>query len=262
MVNAQVIAPCSAVRPESRTAPDAVPPARPPTNRAKTASNALTTLAATPAPAPSTSRVATAPGAEAEAVQAGRPAAGSAAAALASKDYARCLSILDRQPSRSAADRETEGWCLLGAERPAEAAEAFRAAGSRASAQAASDSALGETLSDLRQGNTAAAVDSAARAPLGADRRRDLGLQILSRQALDAYRGGRWAEALDLLRRRSAFAAEPRDLTLLRGWSLYHQGDYQAARRAFAEADGQLSDHDSRNALATVETVTTNKAFR
>ncbi len=214
------------------------------------------------APALSLPRVAAAASAGAVPAPAARPAAGSAAAALAAKDYARCLSILDRRPSRSAADRETEGWCLLGAERPAEAAEAFRAAGSRASARVAGDSALGETLSDLRQGDTAAAVDSAARTPLGADRRSDLGLQILSRQALDAYRGGRWAEALEVLRRRSAFAAEPRDLTLLRGWSLYHQGDYGAARRAFAEADGQLSDHDSRNALATVETVSTNKAFR
>ena len=118
------------------------------------------------------------------------------------------------------------------------------------------------TLELLNSRRRQEAVDSAGRAPIGADKRRDLGLQILSHQALDAYRAGRWAEVLDVLRRRAGFAAEPRDLTMLRGWSLYHRGDYAAARAAFAAADGLLSDRDSRGALATVESVTTNKAFR
>ena len=190
------------------------------------------------------------------------PPAGSAAAALAAKDYVRCLYILEQRSSHTKADRETEGWCLLGADRPAEAAEAFRAAGSHASGRMAGDSALGETLSHLRQGDTGAAAENAARAPIAADKRRELGLQLLSQEAVDAYRDGRWADALDLLRRRSSFASEPRDLTMLRGWSSYHLGDYAAARDAFTEADRQLSDSDSRNALATVQTVTTNKAFR
>ena len=188
--------------------------------------------------------------------------AGSAAAALVAKNYTGCLSILARRLSRTAGDRETEGWCLLGAQRPAEAAEAFRAARSRAFGRIAGDSALGETLSHLRDGDTSAAVDSVAGAPIPADKRRNLGLQILSRQALDAYKAGRWDQALDFLRRRSAFVSEPRDLTMLRGWSLYHQGDYEAAHSAFAAADGQISDHDSRTALATVETATVSKAFR
>ncbi len=190
------------------------------------------------------------------------PQAGSAAAALAAKDYARCLSILERRSSHTVADRETEGWCLLGADRPAEAAEAFRAAGSHSSGQAASDSALGETLSHLRQGDAGAAADSANRAPIAAEKRRELGLQILSQQIVNAYKADRWADALELLRRRSSFAPEPRDLTMMRGWSLYHLGDYPAARGAFTEADTLLSDSDSRGGLATVQNVTTNKAFR
>ncbi len=65
-----------------------------------------------------------------------------------------------------------------------------------------------------------------------------------------------------MLRRRAGFAREPRDLSMLRGWSLYHQGEFAAARAAFASADGLLSDRDSRGALATVDSATTNKAFR
>lgn len=238
------------VRPARPTSHPASP-AAPRMPRARLATPVLGTQDSAAAP-----RVAAASRAEAA------PPAAGAAAALAAKDYARCLSVLARRASLTAADHLTEGWCLLGAERPTEAVAAFRAAGARAAGRVANDSALGETLSHLREGDTHAAVGSAADTLIAADRRRDLGLQILAQQALDAYRAGRWAETLDLIRRRATFASEPRDLTMLRGWSLYHMGDYRAAHGAFAAADGQLSEHDSRNALATVETATVSKAFR
>ena len=208
---------------------------------------------ASEAPAPSPARPRVSPRA---------PLSGSAASALAAKDYAACLRILARRPVRTSADREVEGWCLLGLQRPAEAAEAFRVAGVAGTARVASDSALGETLSHLRDGDTAAAVDSAGRTALGDEKRRDLGVQILAQQAYDAYKAGRWAETLDLLRRRVGFAAEPRDLIMLRGWAQYHCGNYEVARRAFAAADAQLSDHDSRTAIAAVDTATTPKGYR
>ena len=53
-VSAQVIAPCNAALTDVPLQHDAVPPARPPTNRATIASTALTMLEVVPAPEPST----------------------------------------------------------------------------------------------------------------------------------------------------------------------------------------------------------------
>ena len=195
--------------------------------------------------------------------QAGHGRSGSAAAALAAKDYTGCLAILDRRGrSMTSDDRGTEGWCLLGLQRPAEAAVAFRAAQAGGSGRIASDSALGETLSHLRNGDTEAAVDSASRTSLDAEKRRTLGVQIISQKAFDAYRDGRWQETIDFLRQRAAYASETRDLLMLRGWSLYHLGDYDGARRVFTTADQQISDAASRQALATVTTAADPRAYR
>ncbi len=193
----------------------------------------------------------------------GHSRSGSAAAALAAKDYTGCLAILDRRGrSMTSDDRGTEGWCLLGLERPAEAAVAFKAAQAGGSGRIASDSALGETLSHLRNGDTEAAVDSASRTSLDAEKRRTLGVQIISQKAYDAYRDGRWQETIDFLRQRAAYASETRDLLMLRGWSLYHLGDYDSARRVFTTADQQISDAASRQALATVTTAADPRAYR
>ena len=159
-------------------------------------------------------------------------------------------------------DRATEGWCLLGLQRPAEAAAAFKAAQAGGSGRAASDGALGETLSHLRDGDTDAAVDSASRTSLDAEKRRSLGVQIISQKAYDAYRDGRWQETIDLLRQRAAYATETRDLLMLRGWALYHLGDYDGAHRMFTLADQQISDAASRQALATVSTAADPRAYR
>ncbi len=159
-------------------------------------------------------------------------------------------------------DRETEGWCLLGVERPAEAAAAFKAAQAGGSGRIASDSALGETLSHLRNGDTEAAVDAASRTNLDAEKRRTLGVQIISQKAYDAYRDGRWQETIDYLRQRAAYATDTRDLLMLRGWSLFHLGDYDGARHVFTTADQQISDAASRQALATVTTAAVPRSDR
>lgn len=193
----------------------------------------------------------------------GHSRSGGAAAALAAKDYTGCLAILDRRGrAMTSDDRQTKGWCLLGLQRPAEAAAAFKEAQAGGSGRIASDSALGETLSHLRAGDTDAAVDSASRTSLDAEKRRTLGVQIISQKAYDAYRDGRWQETIDFLRQRAAYAPETRDLLMLRGWSLYHLGDYDGARHAFTTADQQISDAASRQALATVTTAADPRAYR
>ncbi len=159
-------------------------------------------------------------------------------------------------------DRETEGWCLLGLQRPAEAAAAFKAAQAGGSSRIASDSALGETLSHLRNGDTEAAVDAASRTSLDAEKRRTLGVQIISQKAYDAYKDGRWQETIDLLRQRAAYAPETRELLMLRGWARYKLGDFDGARRVFMTADQQISDSDSRQALAVVSEAADPRAHR
>ncbi len=194
---------------------------------------------------------------------AGHGRSGSAAAALAAKDYTGCLAILSRRGrAMTSDDRGTEGWCLLGLQRPAEAAAAFKEAQAGGSSRSASDSALGETLSHLRDGDTDAAVDSASRTSLNAEKRRTLGVQIISQKAYDAYRDGRWQETIEYLRQRAAYATETRDLLMLRGWALYHLGDFDGARRVFTTADQQISDVASRQALATVTTAADPRAYR
>ena len=193
----------------------------------------------------------------------GRGRSGGAASALASKDYKGCLAILDRKGrSMTSDDRETEGWCLLGLQRPDEATAAFKAAEAGGSGRIASDSALGETLSNLRNGDTEAAVDSASRTSLDASKRRTLGVQIIGQKAYDAYRDGRWQETVDLLRQRTAYAPETREFLMLRGWARYKLGDLDGARHAFAIADQQISDSDSRQALAVVTEAADPRAHR
>jgi hypothetical protein len=58
---------------------------------------------------------------------------------------------------------------------------------------------------------------------------------------------------LGALDQRAAFAPEQRDLMMLRGWSLYSLGHYEAANRVFMTVDRQLSSSDSKKALVAVE---------
>ena len=179
---------------------------------------------------------------------------GSAAAALQAEDYVGCLTILDRRGrAMTSDDRETQGWCLLGLQRPAEAAAAFKAAEAGGKRQIASDSAFGETLSDLQNGDTEAAVDSAARTSLDGEKRRTLGVQILAQKAYDAYGAGRWDETLSLLRQRSAYATDnPRShdaaglgplpsRRLRRGPARVHHG--RSADLGFREPGGPRGRH-------------------
>ncbi len=184
----------------------------------------------------------------------GRAKAGSAASALAAKDYSRCVSIVmaEEEVGRAGGtETQIKGWCLLGLDRPQEAAIAFRAARAKTS-DTKGDSAFGETLSLLRSGDAGAAAAVASQAPLSSDRRQAVGLQVMERRAYDAYQGGRWAETVATLDQRAAYAPETRDLMMLRGYALYHIGDYDAARAVFTMVNRQTADPASQRALALV----------
>ena len=174
-----------------------------------------------------------------------------AAAALRDGNYQKCLSILGRQSRLSAADLLLQGWCLMGASRPREAAEAFDRALS-GTGKTRDDAAYGKSLALMRSGLSAAAVQTAAAGNLSQERRNEIGTAALGQEAADLFRAGRYRDTLAVLDKRAGFSSEPRSLAVLRGWSLYHLKRLGNARQVFAMLDQQLSTSESRRGLAAV----------
>ena len=188
-------------------------------------------------------------------VQAVAGATGSILAAFKAKDSVRCIGLADAQERvgrLSAADSLIKGWCLMEQWRPQEAAYAFDRALILPGAKK-DDAAYGKSLALLRGNATEAAAYAANQAALSPERRTTIGIEVLTQRAQAAYRAAHYAEALGALDQRAAFAPEQRDLMMLRGWSLYSLGHYEAANRVFMTVDRQLSSSDSKKALAAVE---------
>ncbi|UDL93064.1 hypothetical protein LGH83_10520 [Lichenihabitans sp. PAMC28606] len=181
---------------------------------------------------------------------------GGAAAALQAKDYTRCLAQLgdgERGGRLSGNLMQIKGWCLLGLDRPEEAAIAFGQAQNGQQGKLREDSAYGQSLSLLRSGKTDAAAQVAGGAALSASRRNDIGVQVLTQRVYTNYGAQRWAETLAALNQRAAYAPETRDLRMARGWSLFHLGDYDGAKQIFTQANSQLSDAQSQRALTVLD---------
>lgn len=166
----------------------------------------------------------------------------------ARRNSAGCAGLSMRQsPAGRGADALQKGWCLMARQRPQEAAMAFSAA--RGDAGTSVDAAYGEALAELRNQRSAAAVEAASLAPLSSARRNEIGLAALAQTATTSFDQGRYETTLQALDRRRAFAAEPRDLMILRAWSLYHTDHREEAQRLFGMLDQQLSTPDTRSGL-------------
>ena len=172
----------------------------------------------------------------------------SAAAALRDGDYERCLAILAARQRLSPPLSLTRGWCLMGANRHREAAQAFNEA-LAGSGKTRDDAAYGKALALLRSGLAAEAAAAASQGDLAPDRRNEIGVAVMSLQAADLFRNGRYPDVLAVLDRRSAFAPETRRLGVLRGWSLYHLGRLREANLQFTMLDQQLSTSESRSGI-------------
>lgn len=168
-------------------------------------------------------------------------------------DNAACIARIEarqRAGTATAQDMVAKGWCLLNSERPQEAAAAFeRGRGSKGD-----DAAYGAALAKLKSGETDAAAFAGEHVQ-SQKRRNDIGLQVLTQRIVAANRAGRHMEVLHTLDQRAAFAAETRDLAMMRGWALWNVGRKDAARRLFAELDRQLSTNDTQSALGVVNEV-------
>jgi cellulose synthase operon protein C len=144
-----------------------------------------------------------------------------------------------------------QGWCLMDANRPLEAARAFARAGESGSAKQRSDAAYGESLAYLRQGLTDRAAAAALKAPLSADRQRELQAAILADRATAAFRQGRYSETLVALDQRAALAGERVDLMVLRGYAYLKLRRKSEARRVFAAA-ARTGDAEAQKGLRLV----------
>jgi len=178
---------------------------------------------------------------------------GALGALLKKKDYAGCIAkanALAQKNKLSGSDAVIEGWCLLGASRPGEAARVFDYAASVSHGATHDDSAYGKSLALLQAGRSSDAVNAAGSADLSPKRRNDIGLQALAQQANAAYQAEHFREALQWLDRRRAFAPETRDLMQLRAWSLYKLGDSAGAVKLFHALDDQISTLDTQTGLS------------
>nr|WP_246215929.1 tetratricopeptide repeat protein [Microvirga makkahensis] len=127
----------------------------------------------------------------------------------------------------------TLGWCLMEADRPMEAVDAFDQAIRRGSARTREEAAYGKSLAYLRKNLTAEAAVAAAQTPQTGGRRIELSASILGQRALAAYRDGRYVEAILALSERARIVPEQTDLMLIRGWSYYRLGRYDDAEKIF-----------------------------
>ncbi|MCX5481614.1 hypothetical protein OSH08_21630 [Kaistia geumhonensis] len=130
------------------------------------------------------------------------------------------------------------GWCLMGYNRPIEAADAFDAAMRTTSGKSRQDAAYGKSLAALRAGLTDTAAISAASAPQSPKRAEELNREILTQRALAAYSDNRWTEALMFLDQRSQLAPEQKDLLMIRAWSYFHLGRVREAKRILTAVAG------------------------
>ncbi|MEO0496816.1 MAG: hypothetical protein AAF141_05520 [Pseudomonadota bacterium] len=165
-------------------------------------------------------------------------------------DFATCLRLIDglRQPGADVL--QMKGWCLMQAKRPAEAAAAFQASRRLKGGKNSQDSAYGVALAALRSGHTEQALVAARHEGLNTEQRRTISVEALTQRARAAFNRRDYAAALYALNLRRQITQEPRDLSMLRGWSHYHLGRKAQARTIFASLNQHLSTRETRRALA------------
>jgi tetratricopeptide (TPR) repeat protein len=143
------------------------------------------------------------------------------------------------------------GWCLMDLNRPLEAVQAFETASESGSQAVRSDAAYGRSLAYLRVGLTDKA--SVAAADAGQTNRRAVELQssILANRAVDAFKLGRYREALIALDQRAQIVPEQTDLMSLRGYAYLNLGRRADAQRIF-QALADTGDKGGQQGLANL----------
>lgn len=184
-------------------------------------------------------------------VRADTPVPRRAARVQATTRRGQCWTTQDprRMPPEAALAR---GWCLMDLNRPLEAAKAFEAADASSSEVVRSDAAYGKSLAYLRAGLTDQASVAAADAPQTNARAVELQSSILADRALNAFKLGRYREALIVLDQRAQIVPEQTDLMALRAYAHMNLGRLGDARRIF-QALADTGNKAGLRGLADIE---------
>lgn len=142
-----------------------------------------------------------------------------------------------------------QGWCLMDANRPAEALKAFGAALKGDQPTIRSDAAYGQSLAYLRMGLTDNAAVSATKSGMDKSKATELQIAILTDRALAAYNNGQYEKALILLDQRARFATERNDLMVIRGYAYLNLNRYAEAIQVF-EGPASTGHRDAVRGLA------------
>lgn len=195
------------------------------------------------------------PVAAAPAATGSQPAAPRTALAAPTATTARQSCNRHVNPQRLAPEAALrQGWCLMDANRPLEAANAFAVA-LNGNQRTRSDAAWGQSLAYLRAELVDEAAVAAASAPQSAQRAGELQTAILAQRAVGAYQNGRYVEALIALDQRARIAPERLDLMVLRGYAYLNLRRTTDARRVF-EAVAATGHREGMQGLAAVRSAT------
>ncbi len=163
----------------------------------------------------------------------------------------RCSVSLNPE-ALSAQSALQQGWCLMEANRPAEAVKAFSAALKNGDSTVRSDAAYGQSLAYLRMGLTDNAAVSATKSSMDRQKATELQVAILTDRALAAYESKHYEEALILLDQRARYATERVDLMVIRGYAYLNMKRYGEAVQVF-EASAATGNADAIRGLATAQ---------
>ncbi|GLK74121.1 hypothetical protein [Ancylobacter dichloromethanicus] len=164
------------------------------------------------------------------------PGAGRASPSSGGRGPGQCAGSTEaafRSGRISGEDAVARGWCLLDLDRPMEAVDAFDLAFRISTGRVAEDAAYGKSLAYLRLGLTNQAQVAAVETSQPSARAVELSADLLSQQAVAAYRDARYVEAILALDERSRIAPEQQDLMMIRAWSYFNLRDFPSARRLF-----------------------------
>ncbi len=68
-----------------------------------------------------------------------------------------------------------------------------------------------------------------------------------------AYDSGQYDTAVALLEQRRQKKAEPQGLSVIRGWAMYHKGDWEGAKKVFSSLDAGTATRERQEGLRVIE---------
>ena len=81
-------------------------------------------------------------------------------------------------------------------------------------------------------------------------------------QVVKTFEAGQYDSALALLDQRRQKRSEPHGLSVVRGWALYHKGDWESAKQAFSSLDGGTYSREQQEGLRVIQAGYTNPRYR